>query len=181
VPDHENEPNLSGDLGHPNYRSPVPVKYIGPLTRFTPTNRASIPHKITIVLSGPEPQRTLLEEKCLRELGEWKGEVTMIRGLPLGGKPIDTPAHWQAFDHLSGEALQQEIEAAEWVIARCGYSTLMDLSVLNKKAILIPTPGQPEQAYLAVWIQRQAFAHCVEQHENLRGALSKALPRSGKK
>lgn len=180
VPDHEHEPSLSGELGHPKYQPPIPVKYIGPLSRFQPTGRATITNKITIVLSGPEPQRTLLEEKCLRELSDRKGEVSLIRGLPLGGKPLTTPNHWHVFDHLSADALQQEIEEAEWVIARSGYSTLMDLHVLNKKAILIPTPGQPEQEYLAEWIQRQPLSIVIRQHENLRPVLSTNNPRSGK-
>ena len=149
VPDQADEPTLSGELGHPTYTPPVPVHYIGPLSRFEPTGLAAITDKITVVLSGPEPQRTLLEEKCLRELADWKGEVSLIRGLPLGGEPLNTPAHWRVFNHLPVDHLQQEIEEAEWVIARFGYSTLMDLHVLSKKAILIPTPGQPEQEYLA--------------------------------
>jgi hypothetical protein len=149
IPDHEDEPNLSGELGHPKYKPPVPVKYIGPLSRFKQTNRSYIPKKITVVLSGPEPQRTLLEEKCLRELNDWDGPVTIVRGLPNGGSAIQAPPHWKISDHLSIDALQQEIEEAEHLIARCGYSTIMDLAVLKKQAILIPTPGQPEQEYLA--------------------------------
>ena len=173
VPDQADEPTLSGELGHPTYTPPVPVHYIGPLTRFTPTNQATISNKITIVLSGPEPQRTLLEEKCMRELNEWKGDVTLIRGLPVGGKRIDTQAHWQVFDHLPVAALQQQIEEAEWVIARCGYSTLMDLHVLSKKAILIPTPGQPEQEYLAHWLPDKSQWHCLDQKADLLATLSR--------
>jgi len=35
------------------------------------------------------------------------------------------------------------------VISRSGYTTIMDLAVLEKKAYFIPTPGQNEQEYLA--------------------------------
>ena len=171
VPDQADEPTLSGMLGHPTYTAPIPVRYIGPLTRFTPMNRATIPNKITIVLSGPEPQRTLLEEKCLRELSEWNDAVTLIRGLPLGGKQLDAPTHWQVFDHLPIDTLQQEMEEAEWVIARCGYSTLMDLHALNKKAILIPTPGQPEQEYLAHWLANRGQWRCIDQEADLLAIL----------
>ena len=180
MPDLANEPTLSGALGHPTYTPPIPVRYIGPLTRFTPTNRATISNKITIVLSGPEPQRTQLEEKCLHELSEWKNAVTLIRGLPLGGKQIEVPTHWQVFDHLPIDTLQQEIEEAEWVIARSGYSTLMDLHALNKKAILIPTPGQPEQEYLAHWLANRSQWRCIDQQDDLLAILKhfESLPNT---
>lgn len=171
VPDNKDEPWLSGELGHPKYTPPCPIKYIGPLSRFTATNRKQIPNKITILLSGPEPQRTQLEEKCMRELAEWNGAVTMIRGLPLSGKQINAPAHWKIVDHLPIDPLQQEIEEAEHFIARCGYSTIMDLYVLNKRAILIPTPGQPEQEYLATWLHEQARFICIDQEEQLSQAI----------
>ena len=173
VPDNKDEPWLSGELGHPKYTPPCPIKYIGPLSRFTATNRNQIPNKITILLSGPEPQRTLLEEKCMHELAKWKGPVTMIRGLPLGGKQINAPAHWKVVDHLSIDPLQQEIEEAEHFIARCGYSTIMDLYVLNKRAILIPTPGQPEQEYLGRWINEQSLFQIQDQQQHLLREIDK--------
>ncbi len=173
VPDNKDEPWLSGELGHPKNTPPCPIKYIGPLSRFTATNRNQIPNKLTILLSGPEPQRTLLEEKCLRELAEWEGPVTLIRGLPLGGKETNAPAHWNAFDHLPIDLLQQEIEEAEHIIARCGYSTLMDLYVLNKPAMVIPTPGQPEQEYLARWIYEQSLFQILDQQQDLLREIDK--------
>ncbi|MFM7671394.1 MAG: glycosyltransferase [Bacteroidota bacterium] len=178
VPDVEGVPNLSGELGHPTNALPIPVKYIGNLSRFTPNHPAIIAEKITILLSGPEPQRTILEEKCLRELAEWKGPITLIRGLPLGGKPIDAPPHWQVFDHLPIDLLQQQIEEAEWVIARCGYSTLMDLDALNKQAILIPTPGQPEQEYLARHLSDRKEWAGIDQSKDLLSTLNiaRSLP-----
>ena len=174
VPDHADEPNLSGELGHPKYTPPIPVQYIGPLTRFKPTQRALIPNKITIVLSGPEPQRTLLEEKCLNELSAWNGEVELIRGIAPGTKKINAPNHWKVTDLLSGDALQQAIEEADWIIARSGYSTLMDLHALNKKSILIPTPGQPEQEYLANWLTGKKQWYCINQSKDLLVAMKHA-------
>jgi UDP-N-acetylglucosamine transferase subunit ALG13 len=171
VPDHAEYPNLSGALGHPTWPTPTPVAYIGPLTRFHPSKTPEIPAKLTLVLSGPEPQRSLLEKKCLQELNTWKGRITLIRGLPTKSKSIVAPPSWKVYDHLPSDQLQQEIEEAEVVIARCGYSTLMDLCALNKKAILIPTPGQPEQTYLANWIKDQNLACCIAQDSDLSQLL----------
>lgn len=167
VPDHKQEPTLSGELGHPSYTPPVPIRYIGPLSRFHPTDRNVIPEKITIVLSGPEPQRSILEKKCLNELPDWKGPVSLIRGLPFGGKPIEAPEHWRVFDQLDIQSLQKEIEESTHLVARCGYSTVMDLEALRKKAILIPTPGQPEQEYLANWLNGRDLHRCVDQQQHL--------------
>ncbi|MBM3432829.1 MAG: glycosyl transferase family 28 [Bacteroidetes bacterium] len=172
VPDHEKEPTLSGELGHPSYTPPIPIRYLGPLSRFHSTDRKSIPEKITIVLSGPEPQRSIMEKKCLNELFTWKGPVSLIRGLPFGGKPIEVPEHWRVFDQLNIQSLQQEIEEASHLIARCGYSTVMDLEVLRKKAILIPTPGQPEQEYLATWLNEKNLQRCVDQQKDLAQVIA---------
>ncbi len=174
VPDHAGHPNLSGLLGHPRQTPPIKVQYIGPLTRFKSTRPPTIEKKITIALSGPEPQRTLLEEKCVQELKEWKGPITLVRGIPFNASPIATPPHWNVFDHLPTQPLQKEMEESDRIIARCGYSTLMDLSVLKKNAILIPTPGQPEQEYLANWICEQKLAHCIEQTEDLLEAMKRS-------
>jgi predicted glycosyltransferase len=51
--------------------------------------------------------------------------------------------------HLQDEALSKAIRNAEVIVCRSGYSTLMDLYALNRKAYLLPTPGQREQIYLA--------------------------------
>ena len=172
VPDEAGHPNLSGELGHPTWEIPIPVQYIGPLTRFHFTENPVTAKKITIVLSGPEPQRTLLEKKCLKELCEWNGMSTLVRGLPDGSESIEAPPEWISYNHLPTDRLQQEIQEAEWVIARSGYSSLMDLFALKKKAILIPTPGQPEQEYLANWIAKQGMARCIRQEDDLSIALS---------
>lgn len=61
---------------------------------------------------------------------------------------------------------------AEWVISRSGYSTVMDIAMLGKKAILVPTPGQPEQEYLGEYLSAKGFAPALTQKDF---SLAKAL------
>ncbi|MDX1954480.1 MAG: glycosyltransferase [Chitinophagaceae bacterium] len=158
VPDREEEMVcLAGELSHPQQLPSVPVKYIGPLSRFNVKPSAHESNRLLIILSGPEPSRSIWEEKLMSEIPALSSPITLIRGLPKGGKPLASYSHLEVFDHLDADQLQTKIEKAEWVIARAGYSTIMDLSTLQKKAILIPTPGQSEQEYLANYLQNKGI------------------------
>ncbi|MGZ8536739.1 MAG: glycosyltransferase [Flavisolibacter sp.] len=164
VPDNLNPPNYAGELSHPKNLPEIPLKYIGPLSRFNDSSTQNEIH-ILIILSGPEPQRTKLEEMLLDQLQNYKGAIVFIRGLPGEDSKLDVPAHISVFNHLPAQILEEKINQASYVISRCGYSTVMDLSVLKKKSILIPTPGQTEQEYLAEELLKNNFALCVEQQK----------------
>jgi UDP-N-acetylglucosamine:LPS N-acetylglucosamine transferase len=69
------------------------------------------------------------------------------------------------YDHLPAKALAPLIREAEIVLARSGYSTVMDLATLGKRAVLIPTPGQTEQEYLGAYLAGKQWAVCVKQAE----------------
>jgi uncharacterized protein (TIGR00661 family) len=148
IPDYANDFNLSGILSH-GLSTGLPTDFIGPQSRFrglaSPTADG---HYIAIVLSGPEPQRTLLEELLLDQAQTLDQPVVLVRGVVEPGDLIIN-GRIQIINYLHKEALFDLIARASLVICRPGYSTLMDLSQLGKKAILIPTPGQTEQEYLA--------------------------------
>ncbi len=128
-----------------------------------------------MLLSGPEPQRTILENLLLEQLKDHSGPVVLVRGLPGSNEKIKAPAHVVVYNHLTAGALQQKISEASFIISRCGYSTVMDLAALQKKSILIPTPGQTEQEYLATHLMKMNFALCIEQKKfDLRKALALA-------
>ena len=151
VPDYEEFPGLAGKLSHPSYKSEK-IKYIGPLSRlFTdvPDSYNHVPKTIDILalLSGPEPQRSFFEKYAIKYLSENPGNHCIIRGLPSETEVPCLP--FQAFNHLSAQALREKILASRMVLCRSGYSTIMDLALLKAKAILVPTPGQTEQEYLA--------------------------------
>lgn len=175
VPDYKNDDvNLAGKLSHPVKEPNVPVKYLGPLSRFSFT-KSEKEKNILILLSGPEPQRTIFEKILIKELEDCKETVVFVRGLPGDESNLSLPKNISVHNHLSAAELEQKISEAKFVIACCGYSTVMDLAVIKKKSILIPTPGQSEQEYLAKHLQQNNFALCVEQSKfKLKAAIELA-------
>lgn len=175
IPDEEGAANLAGTLSHPEEMPSIPTTYIGVLSRFDADQDKKSESHLLILLSGPEPQRTMLENQLLEELKEWTAPVVLVRGLPGINEKVEVNSNVTVFSHLPAAALENKIKTASLVIARCGYSTVMDLAVLKKRSILIPTPGQTEQEYLAGYLMDKNFAICVEQRKfRLKHALSLA-------
>lgn len=165
VPDTAGEDHLAGELSHPAMMPPVPVKYIGHLSRLSKNNIPEKKGQLLIVLSGPEPQRSLLENIVVKEIAHYDGTATVVRGLPGNLNMIPSTGMLQFHNHLSAEELGREMQQAEFLISRSGYSTLMDAAALQKKCIFIPTPGQTEQEYLAQYLMQRGLAYCISQKE----------------
>jgi len=166
VPDNETENNLAGELSHPQKKPSVPVKYIGPLSRFEETdNDESRRNKnhLLIILSGPEPQRTILENKVINDIVHYPASATVVRGLPGSANIIPSTNMIRFYNHLPAHELKKEMIAADYIISRSGYSTIMDLTRFHKKSILIPTPGQTEQEYLARYLEEKKIAASITQ------------------
>jgi hypothetical protein len=163
VPDKEGENNFAGELSHPAKLPSIPVNYIGSLSRFEKKNIDEIKKHLLIILSGPEPQRTILENKVIDQVVNYPATATIVRGLPGEKNIIPSTNTIHFHNHLSSEELNREAMKAEFIISRSGYSTIMDIVALQKKSILIPTPGQTEQEYLADHLMKKQFAFCVTQ------------------
>lgn len=175
VPDMHGMENLSAGLSHPLRLPPAPTFYIGPLTRFHPLPQDVVKDHLLCILSGPEPQRTLLENKIIRDIAHYHGTATIVRGLPGEHKIIPSTSMLRFYNHMPAEELNREISKAEYVISRSGYSTIMDLMALHKKSILIPTPGQSEQEYLASHLLKKGYAFTMEQKKfTIQSALHQA-------
>lgn len=182
VPDHRENGGFAGKLSHPSQMPQIPVRYIGPLTRFKHVNKGCLPGHLLVILSGPEPQRTIFETLLLNQLKNYKGHAAVVRGLPEETSAITLNQYIKIHNHLPSALLEDEIISAEFVIARCGYSTVMDLAAIGKKSILIPTPGQGEQEYLGTYLAKSNFALVIKQKEfDLQGVLEKAKTFSFKK
>jgi UDP-N-acetylglucosamine transferase subunit ALG13 len=194
IPDVEGPLSLAGALSHPDRLPDIPTRYIGWLSRFERDEGDG--DDLLVLLSGPEPQRTLLEDKVLAQVEDWKrqaglgesgvgsgkGRVILVRGLPgtqkgSAGRPLKKkiPEGLLVYNHLPVKKLERVIRSAGLVIARSGYSTVMDLARLGKKAVFIPTPGQTEQEYLGNYLSRQGWALCIKQEMfSLPAALTAA-------
>ena len=172
VPDDPGHDRLSGKLSDSSDFENV--LYIGPLPHIMPADGVA-PYDLLALLSGPEPMRTRLEEILIPQLLALDRSTKLIRGLPdtVGAEAV--PADLESYAFTDTKALSPLLSAARYVVARPGYSTLMDLRALGKKAILIPTPGQTEQLYLAQRAQLQGWAVAVMDQDKLD--LERALAR----
>ena len=151
---------------------------MGIVSRFQPQKRET-KNDFLVLLSGPEPQRTILENILLAELRNYKGSVLVVRGVITNQNLTEASDNFKIVDYLLSEELENAINESQAVICRSGYSTIMDLAVLGKKAFFIPTPGQFEQEYLAKRLHIKKIApYCkqenfsiekLEQINNYRG------------
>lgn len=163
VPDTEGTTNLSGKLGHsqlPNHT----ITYIGPLSRFEKIDLKTR-YDIMVLLSGPEPQRTLLEELLLMELETYTGSVLIVRGVISPEQTLEIKGNMTIYNYLIGTDLQTALNESDLIIARSGYTTIMDLAKLGKKAFFIPTPGQFEQEYLAERLSEEGLVPSCKQKD----------------
>ena len=165
VPDEQGKNNLAGELSHPERLPGIPVKYMGSLSRFVRNDIGEIKDHLLIILSGPEPHRTILENSIIDQVVKYNGTATIVRGLPAEKNIIPSTNTIHFYNHLSTAALNNEAMKAEFIISRSGYSTVMDIAAVQKKSILIPTPGQTEQEYLADHLMKKQFAFCIKQND----------------
>lgn len=154
VPDDKGEPNLSGKLSH-SKKPTDKVKYIGVLSRFSnpitelkPPNFPFTNDFTFILISGPEPQRSIFENLVYNETHSAKVPVVIVGGDP-GSNSKSSSDNCIHYPFLTAPYIKWLIQNSSTLICRSGYSSLMDLMVLKKPAILVSTPGQTEQEYLA--------------------------------
>lgn len=163
IPDVEHSPNLSGKLGH-IYDGSLNLKYIGPLSRLHKKPVAK-KYDLMVILSGTEPQRSLLEQKIRHELENYTGKVLFIRGVIEADETITQSGNITFYNFMNSAVLEQAFNESEIILCRPGYSTIMDLAQLGKKAFFIPTPGRYEQEYLARKLKKSGLAPYASQKD----------------
>jgi UDP:flavonoid glycosyltransferase YjiC (YdhE family) len=174
VPDLHGTPSLAGKLSHPAILPPIPVKYIGVLSRFKKEEKKIIHNSLLILISGPEPQRTEFENLFLVQLVGVSYHAVLVRGLPGSQHSIPHIREGlKIYNHLPSEEMNELLNRSEYIIARSGYSTIMDLVNKKRNAILVPTPGQTEQEYLGRYMHERKWMFSVPQRKfNIENVLS---------
>ncbi len=171
IPDYEGENNLSGDLSH-KYELLTNTFFIGPLTRFSNIKSSEMIYDVMAIVSGPEPQRTIFEKILFVQLSKSGLKSLIVLGLPDEKFKKEERQNVTMISHLDSFSMQKMILKSNIIIARSGYSTIMDLASLNKKVIFIPTPGQTEQEYLAEYLKNKKMVYSEKQSNfDLENAL----------
>lgn len=163
VPDLSGSDNFSGLLGHPKTAIPN-TKYIGILSRFKKI-AVTQTYDYLVLLSGPEPQRSILEQKLLNEFKSCEKNILFIQGIIKSEQTVTVKQNMMIYNFMTSHQLEEAINKSKLVIARSGYTTIMDLAKIGKKAFFIPTPGQFEQLYLAKKMKESNYAPYALQDE----------------
>lgn len=160
IPDYADSKNLSGELAH-TLPLPSHARFIGPLSRFSGKRWTVYPSNVerVVIVSGPEPQRTLFEQEMLNDALHSGEKTLLIRGIPANKESHYHYNNVHMISHIDDQSLVNALSHCKKIYCRSGYSTLMDLDALQclHKAILIPTPGQTEQEYLARYHQHNTL------------------------
>lgn len=177
IPDLPGETNVSGRLSH-GLRLPSNAMYIGLLSRFSgtlPAVSGSFGYRHnTVILSGPEPQRGILKQK-LESLFRAKEPATIfLCGRPGHGSETTREGSFIYYDHLDGPMMSEALLSSDCIISRSGYTTVMELISLGCTALIIPTPGQTEQEYLAGYLEEKGWFSTVSQKKTGTAALTKS-------
>jgi len=173
IPDLHGDGNLAGALSHPSYPffRGTDIRYIGPYSRFEPCSSiADLDQRedelrLLILLSGPEPQRTILEEKLLRQIGRLPARVVLVRGRLSKNIPGQDVPSLRIINYAGTAELNKLVCESDFVICRPGYTTIMDMLKLKKKLIVIPTPGQAEQEYLGNYLHQKKMVISSQQND----------------
>ncbi len=173
VPDYMHSVRLSGRLSDIFSGCMPQVKFIGPLSRFQfVKEKKTVVPELLIIISGPEKQRTVFEKIIDGQLNEVGKKFSF---LVVMGKPLAKNGNRKGFkNHLRSDELKYLIRNSTYIICRSGYSTIMDLVYLGRTALLVPTPGQSEQEYLAGQLSKQGWFIMENQKGfNLKSAIER--------
>jgi uncharacterized protein (TIGR00661 family) len=165
VPDYEEENNFSGKLSH-RKKIPKNIKYIGPLSRFKTkqtNSKNEYLYDVLALISGPEPQRSIFEKIVLDELKKTKLKCVILCGKSQENF-TEEDGNITIISHAETNRIEELILSSKKIICRSGYTTIMELSALNKKALFIPTPGQTEQEYLAKHHTQYGHRYVLQQN-----------------
>jgi len=157
--------SLAGKLSLPGTDATRERAYFAGI--LTSMHRRELPEDLDVLalISGPEPQRTRLEELLVPLVRDLGGESVVLLGSPEGSRYADTSANCTVIPYASTEEKEILMNRARFIICRSGYTSVMEIAELGKKqALFIPTPGQTEQEYLSGYYEQKRWFHSVSQY-----------------
>lgn len=174
IPDLPGELNVSGRLSH-TVKLPENTRFIGILSKFTGhltshENENGFPHN-TLILSGPEPQRSIFRKKIVEVLKQREPSTVVLEGKPGDAAEVKETGNIISYNHLPSNEMLKIILESGSIVTRSGYSSIMELISLNCSALLVATPGQTEQEYLAAYLSEKGWFTTVSQ-KNINDGLT---------
>lgn len=165
IPDIRETGNLTGDLSH-RFSLPANAYFIGWLSRFRDISASDDApgYDMVIALSGPQPQLGHFTNIILAQAKTMQCKILIISGMQ-DIKDTTLPENIKIVNHLVASEFVSVLKKTGIVICRSGYSSIMDLIEIQKTAMLVPTPGQPEQEYLAKRLSKMGLFSYTEQSE----------------
>ncbi len=135
---------------------------------------------LLVSISGPEPQRSIFEDIVLQQIEAVPGKKIVVLGKSESTDVQKVTKDLVIYAHVPRKKMSELLNRADLVVSRPGYSTLMELAELGKKALLVPTPGQTEQNYLADRVMKKCWYYTVKQTDlKLAADIPKALQYAG--
>lgn len=176
IPDIKEIPNFAGDLSM-QFSLNGKSAFIGLLSRFEKNNLNQSPsenqYEVIAIASGPEPQRSIFATMLLRQMKKLQKPCILVLGDFSKPHSVRQEDNVLIYSSMNTKQLYQAIQSSKYIIARSGYSTIMDLISLKRTAILVPTPGQTEQEYLANYYKsRRMFVIAEQNNFNLTELLA---------
>jgi uncharacterized protein (TIGR00661 family) len=169
--------DLAGSLSKSNFKN---TSYIGNLSRLTPSPLKDLKYEVMAIVSGPEPHISTFFELLKKQLSLLPYPTLLVGGMPEKEDDEKWIGQCRIVPYMNEVELSDAIGASKLIICRSGYSSIMDLVALQKKAILIPTPLQTEQEYLASFYEQKKIAFsCTQSSLNLIDAINKAQSYKG--
>ncbi len=122
------------------------IEYIGPYSRFSLYDQQEKTIPLVVIISGPEPYSKQFFKQQFEIANKKKDKTIFIVPSHYPTKSqfeqieIIPSSDWKLTDNI--------ILKAKKIVSRSGYSTIMDLNVLETESELFATKGQKEQEYL---------------------------------
>jgi hypothetical protein len=167
VPDNPPGPlSLAGKLSRPGTDETRSRAYFAGILTSTCKREIQADLDYLVMISGPEPQRTRLEEILLPQVSDLDGKCVVLLGSPGSRGSKKNLSNGTVIPFATTEEKEILMNRAKFVICRSGYTTVMELAELGKKqALFIPTPGQTEQEYLSWYYEQKNWFHSKSQYD----------------